>query len=66
MYSEYYTQHRVRSFMRRKHISNESRAQGILAAIVITLAILVAGQYVVAQRDLTSAQVQWQTVSEVQ
>jgi uncharacterized membrane protein YbaN (DUF454 family) len=65
MYSKFYTEQRVRSFRRRKHISNESRFQAILAAIVATLAILVGCQYIAAQRDLTAAQVEYTNVTEV-
>jgi hypothetical protein len=57
--NHYYLEQRVRSFRQRKHISNENTFQGIIAAVVFTLAILVLGQYVFAQRDLTYAQVEY-------
>lgn len=65
-YSNFYTEQRVRSFRARKMGEPYSRVQGVLAAIVFTVALLVLGQYVVAQRDLTSAQVEYYTVSEAE
>lgn len=65
MYNHFYTEQRMRSFRQRKHISNENRLQAVLCAVVFTVAIIVLGQFVVAQRDLTQAQVDYVKISEV-
>lgn len=64
MYSKYYTEQRMRSFRRRKHISNENRLKALLLAVSVTLLAIVSWQYIFAQHELTQAYVDYSTVAE--
>ena len=67
MYYQPYTSTRLRAFQQRKQIvpiRQESNVQAIIAAIILTLAVIVGMQYIQAQRDLTAAQVGYYTTTE--